>query len=373
MVVGVFLDSPRRPPLEMVRGWRDFGRVTAAAARHGIRVTIVQSAWEDGRTEIDGVPCHFVREASPFISVPRVGTIRRLPKRLFAQVQRFAPDVIHYEGLIHPRLAHALARRFPSTPMVAQDHGSKAPRGWRRHLWRWGFSGLDAVTFTAREQADPYHAAGILSPALPVYPVVEGSTPFTPGDQAAARATTGMDGDPCLLWVGNLDPNKDPLTVLEALARAPLPKARLHMFYRHAPLLSEVRDRIARLGLADRVVLRGGIGYPAIQECFRAADILVQASHDEGSGYGIIEALACGTPPLVTDIPSFRRITGDGAFGALVPVGDSAAMAAALRDWSPKERVELRRRARAHFERALSFDAIGGQLAQAYRSVRGSA
>ena len=64
-----------------------------------------------------------------------------------------------------------------------------------------------------------------------------------------------------------------------------------------------------------------------------------------------------------------RRITGDGEFGALVPVEDAVAFAAAIRDWSRRDGATLRRRAREHFERDLSFDAIGGQLRAAYEAV----
>jgi hypothetical protein len=90
----------------------------------------------------------------------------------------------------------------------------------------------------------------------------------------------------------------------------------------------------------------------------------VQASHAEGSGGALIDALACGTTPLVTDIPSFRKITGDGACGALFPVGNAAALAGAIREWGGRDWPTLRRRARAHFERALSFG-IGHQLCAA--------
>jgi glycosyltransferase involved in cell wall biosynthesis len=259
----------------------------------------------------------------------------------------------------------------PGVPILAQDHASKVPRNWRRWLWRWGFAPLAGVTFTARAQADPFKAVGIFRQDLPVFEVIEGSTPFVPGDQRAARAETGLDGDPCLLWVGNLDSNKDPLTVLDAMERATaIPNARLHMCYRHAPLLDAVRARAARPRLADRVIFHGEVGYPAIQDYFRAADFLVQASHVEGSGYGVIEALACATTPLVTDIPSFRTITGEGEVGALVPVGDVVALARALETWSLRDRSALRCHARAHFDRRLSFDAIAGQLMVAYDGVR---
>jgi glycosyltransferase involved in cell wall biosynthesis len=51
-------------------------------------------------------------------------------------------------------------------------------------------------------------------------------------------------------------------------------------------------------------------------------------------------------------------------------VDDAAALGAAIRDWSRRERATLRRRAREHFERALSFDAMGRQLRIVYDAVR---
>jgi len=371
VVVGVYLDPLRRVPRESQAGWRDFGRAAAAAGRQGARVTIVQAAWQDDASEIDGVACHFVREERPLLCLPGGRSLRRPPHRLFERIALLSPEVIHFDGLVLPQVLRGLARELPSVPILAQDHGTKVPRGWRRWYWRWGFAPLAGVTFTARAQAEAFKTTGILRRDLPVFEVIEGSSPFVPGDQTSARAATGLDGDPCLLWIGNLDSNKDPLMVLEAVERATaIPNARLHMCFRHAPLLDDVRARAASPRLAGRVVLHGEIGYPDIEAYLRAADFLVQASHVEGSGYSLIEALACATTPLVTDIPSFRRITGEGEFGALVPVGNASVLARALETWSLRDRAELRRRAREHFDRRLSFDAIGRQLLFAYEQTR---
>lgn len=373
VVVGVHLDPLGRPPDELLPTWRDFGRPAGAAARTGVRMTVTQAAWSDWDTEVDGVACHFVRErVRPIIRLPRGHRFLRRPRRLFDVVRGLNPDLVHFEGLIFPRQVRALGAALPGVPIVAQDHASRVPQGWRRLMHRWGFARLAGAMFTARAQADPFVAAGVLRRDLPIFDVVEGSSPFTPGDQATARAATGLTGDPCLLWVGNLDRNKDPLTVLEAvsLVLPELPDLRVWMCYRYAPLLEQVRARIANYaGLAARVHLLGEVPYPGIETYFQAADFLVQASHREGSGFGVIEALACGTTPLVTDIPSFRRITGAGAFGALVPTENPAALAGAIRDWSAGDRVEQRRRAREHFQRELSFDAIGRQLRRAYQEI----
>ena len=374
VVVGMHLDPLARPPDTLMAGWRNFGRTAAAAQRAGARVEIVQAAWEDAEREIEGVPCHFVHDGGSTVTgLPGGATLSRPPRRLLKRVAALSPDVIHFEGLLL-RGPRALATALPGVPILAQDHGTKCPRGWRRWWYRWGLAPLAGAAFTARSQAVPFLAAGLLRPGLPIFEVIEVSSAFRPGDQRAARSATGLDGDPCLFWAGNLDANKDPMTALAAVAQleSELPGLRLHMCFRNAPLLGAVRARIAAdPTLAARVRLLGEVSYAEIEMHYRAADFLIQASHAEGSGVALIDAFACGTTPLVTDIPSFRRITGEGEFGALAPVDDAVALAAAIRHWSRRDRAALRRRAREHFERALSFDAIGAQLRVAYNALRG--
>jgi glycosyltransferase involved in cell wall biosynthesis len=368
--VGMGLDPQGRRPDELLSVWRDFGRVEAAVALDpGVRVTIVHAAWADEQREVHGVPCHFVRERRPLLRLPAGRRLSFPPRRLYRQVAALAPDVIHFIGLGFPRQLRGLRRALPSVPIVAQDHATKPGGPLRNRYYGWGFAVLDAATFTARAQADALKRHGVLRDDLQVFEIVEGSTPFVPGDPSAARAATGISGDPALFWLGNLDANKDPLMVLDAVARAAaqLPALRLHLCFRHAPLLAAVRERVAHdPRLAERVVLLGEVPYPGTERYLQAADFLLQASHDEGASYGVIEALACGATPLLTDIPAFRRITEDGRFGALVPIGDAAALADAIVDWSRRDRTALRAQARRHFEQALSFEVIGRQLRDVY-------
>ena len=101
----------------------------------------------------------------------------------------------------------------------------------------------------------------------------------------------------------------------------------------------------------------------------RAADLFVLGSHREGSGYSLIEALACGLPPVVTDIPSFRSLTGRGAVGKLWACDDPLALCAAIRAVGARTDPETRAAVRAHFDRELSFDSLGRKLAAMYEDV----
>ena len=275
-------------------------------------------------------------------------------------------------GLVFPIETRYLALGASRVPILVQDHASRPPPRWRAPVYRFCFKSLAGVAFTARAQAEPFLERGILSPHIPVFEVLESSSRFSPGDREAARRVTGLRGDPCLLWVGRLDENKDPIAVLDALhlALPHLPDPHLWCCYTDAPLLDAVRARLARDSrLADRVHLLGRVPHERVQDLCRAADFFVLGSFREGSGYAVIEALACGTPPLVTDIPSFRRITGEGAVGALSPPGDAAAMARAWVAWSGRRGDALRRAARRHFERTLSFEVLGKQLRGVYETL----
>jgi glycosyltransferase involved in cell wall biosynthesis len=205
-----------------------------------------------------------------------------------------------------------------------------------------------------------------------LYEIPESSSRFTPADGDAARRSLSLTGDPLVLWVGHLDANKDPLTVLEGISAAArvLPQLELWCCFGAAPLMREVRNRIATDPvLRDRVHLMGQVPHQTIEQLMRAADLFVLGSHREGSGYALIEALACGLPPVVTAIPSFRSLTGSGAVGALWPCGDARKLCEAVVAMAQRPRAQTRVAVRAHFDKELSFDALGRKLRSMYEDL----
>jgi glycosyltransferase involved in cell wall biosynthesis len=117
------------------------------------------------------------------------------------------------------------------------------------------------------------------------------------------------------------------------------------------------------------VHLLGWTSHERIEQLMRAADIFVLGSHREGSGYSLIEALACGLPPVVTDIASFRSLTGAAAAGALWACGKADTLTTALLSVAAQPQGAARAAARRHFEKTLAFDALGRQLVAAYQEL----
>jgi glycosyltransferase involved in cell wall biosynthesis len=294
---------------------------------------------------------------------------------LAARVAAETPAVVHINGLGQPRLVSMCRDALPHARIVVQDHAGVAPPQGpspravlRRRLFASGLSKADAVFFTSADQATPWRAC--LGVAV-VVPVVEASTRMQRIDHDEARRHTGLAGNPLVLWTGRLDPNKDPMTAVDAFALLVerLPSARLAMIFgAGSPLEPAVRARVtASPRLAAAVTLVGRVPHDRMPSFFSAADLYVSASHSEGSGYALIEAIACGVWPVVSAIPSFVAIAG--SIGRTFTPGDAASCAAALADAAAVDRLVARRSALDHFARELSWDRLADRAMRAYREL----
>ena len=281
----------------------------------------------------------------------------------------FRPDIVHVNGLAFPRRTWVLRRWLPAVPIVVQDHASRfttrnASRIWRP-IRRQLLSVVDAFLFSTAEHAAACRDAGLIRAEQRVYDVMEASTTLRPLARDEARSASGVTGDPAVVWIGRLNANKDPLTVLDGFGRfaARRPGATLTMIFHDGDLVHAVRACVAASSvLRDRVRLAGDTPHDRIAAFLSAADLFVAGSHHEGSGYALMEAIACGATPVVTDIPAFRALTGH--VGQLWTPGDADACARAL------EAAQLdRARVVAHFERNLTWDCVGKKAVGIYEDV----
>jgi len=144
------------------------------------------------------------------------------------------------------------------------------------------------------------------------------------------------------LSVGRLVPQKNQALLIRAFARMAGPTDRL-VILGEGRLRQQLEALARRLGVADRVEMPGHVDQPA--GAFRAADVFVLSSDYEGLGVVVVEALAAGLPLVVTDCcVNMAELTGGGRFGRMVPVGDEAALADAMRGAAAMtvDRAEMR-------------------------------
>jgi glycosyltransferase involved in cell wall biosynthesis len=346
------------------RGWAD-----AVAEAGADAVAVIQRFGRDHRIRRGRVDHHFVADdvvaASTFW-----GT------RVVAVVQALDPDVVHVDGLVFPALVLHLRAALPRrTAIVVQDHGGIHARSplflsRRRRLWyAAGLRQADGALFTAREQAGPWQRARILGPTQRIYEVPESSTDLASAAVATA-AVSPLPGRPALLWVGRLNANKDPLTVLGGFEAAipTLPGAALTLVYGDDELLPDVRSKVESSALLrSRVHFRGRVDRDKLPALYSSADVFLLGSHHEGSGYALLEALSFGVTPIVTDIAPFRALTDGGRLGALFPIGNVRILAGAIESIGREDRGTRREAIRADFELRLGWSAVGRRALEVYR------
>lgn len=136
-------------------------------------------------------------------------------------------------------------------------------------------------------------------------------------------------GVPLLGNLAALVGHKDHATLLNAMPAVlrELPDLRL-VILGEGKLRPELEAQIARLSIGHRVML---LGYRKdAPRVLRALDVFVMSSKEEGLGTATVEALMCRKPLVATAGGGIPEIIRDGDTGLLVPVGDSAALAAAI-------------------------------------------
>ncbi len=137
------------------------------------------------------------------------------------------------------------------------------------------------------------------------------------------------DKRPLLIAVGRLSFQKDFGTLIDAVALLQKRRSVRLVILGEGDLRQELEAKIAQLDLTDSVSLPGFVSNP--YALIAQSDAFVLSSRWEGWPNALVEALACGAQVVSTDCESGpREILVDGQFGALVPIGDSPAMADAL-------------------------------------------
>jgi glycosyltransferase involved in cell wall biosynthesis len=177
-------------------------------------------------------------------------------------------------------------------------------------------------------------------------------------DPAVDAPVPRADRTADLVYMGSFMPYKNVDTLARAVAL--LPGHRLHLMSR-APAAD--RARLLALAGPGRLVLHDGATDEVYRAVLSTATALVTASHDEGFGIPLVEAMALGTPVVVSDIPVFREVGGPA--GAYVRPDDAAGFAAAVRALA--DDAEWERRSAAALARAADFD--GARSAQVLAEV----
>jgi glycosyltransferase involved in cell wall biosynthesis len=287
-----------------------------------------------------------------------------------------------------PDLAHGLAfvtplfSRVPAVVTVYDlsfvhypDRLPAARRWYLRLFARWSCRRARRVIAISQSTArDLVQTFGLpperLDVAVPG--VGEQFRPLPRADVQAFRARKGLP-DRFLLFVGTLEPRKNLPVLLRAYAQLPAPQRQevpLVLAGSRGWMDGAIDATIAAHELGGTVLRPGYLPADELPWWYNAAEWLVYPSVYEGFGLPVLEALACGTPALVSDVSSLPEAVGEG--GLCLPPEDVAAWAEALRRalGDPAWRAEASARGQAHAAR-FTWAQTAAQTVNSYRRALG--
>jgi len=263
--------------------------------------------------------------------------------RLRACFRAGRPDIIQ----THNTKSHFLLRLMPGAgraPWIAFHHGftnrDRKDRAYNR-LGKWALQGADQVIAVCGAFADDLRAAGVAEQRISVrHNFVLPFVAPAAAEVEALRARLGIPaGTRVMLAVGRLSSEKGHGDLLAALAillqSEPAADFRL-VIAGEGPERANLERQRRALGL-DAVVLMPG-QQAGVRPFYAMADLLVLASHSEGSPNVLLEAMSAGLPIVATHTGGIVEIASDGETAVIVQVRDPRGLADGIRRlWSGPE------------------------------------
>jgi glycosyltransferase involved in cell wall biosynthesis len=185
--------------------------------------------------------------------------------------------------------------------------------------------------------------------------------PAVAGERAALRAELGLGDGPVVLSPRSLMPVYNPRTIVDAWADVAAERPGVQLVIKHMGI---VREALGELPYPERVHVVGHVDYARMAAYYRVADVCVSIASSDSAPRSVYEAMACGAPCVLSDLPWVHEQIRDGREALIVPI-DRAAVAGAIRrllDDPGEIAVNAREFVERHHDAAMHMD----RLADAY-------
>ena len=297
--------------------------------------------------DVEGVHVH---------DLTRLTNIRKLRFVIWAwaarRLMRFLqPDILHAFQVTSAGWLGAASgfHPFVVTPM-GSDLNDLRRRPWLyRPLAGFVIGRADLITTDAAELRDKAVALGARPQRCREIQFGVDLDTYSPGP-TAVRQELGITAGPVILSPRGMRPAYNIEVIVRAIpgVRATFPDVLfiLRDLSTDFEYREKIKNLIEELGVAEAVRLVGNVPPERIADYYRAADVMVSVPVSDSTPVSLLEAMACGVPVIVSDLPALREWIVNGENGLLVPVGDAETLASTilrlLRDGDLRNRCRQR-------------------------------
>ena len=242
-------------------------------------------------------------------------------------------DLIHSHYWLSGRVGMELSKSW-NVPHVTTFHtlaktklqaraGEKEP-DLRVSVERRVMGSADAIIVSTAQERDDLARLYQTSPhKVRIIPAGVDLGLFRSLDKTQARKELGLSEKKVILYVGRIEPLKGLDILLNAIAMLEDTSDTRLLIVGGKPGLDKELDRLkslaSQLGIANFVTFTGALGQTELPKYYSAADVFVLPSYSESFGLVALEAMACGTPVVVSRVGGLKTFVKDGETGYLIP------------------------------------------------------
>ena len=255
----------------------------------------------------------------------------RMVPRLYRVMRAFQPAVIHtHSYVLRYTLPAGVAARAGAMVHTVHNQAAREVDLAGRLIHRAAFGRRVSAVAVGEQVRRSFREWYGAEPAATIPNGIDADAFRRPGARQQWRRENGFgEGDFLIASVARLEPQKNPLGLIEGFAQAFGDDARCRLLLAGGGSLREVARQLAtRRGVGERVHF---LGVRAdVAEMLAACDMFALSSLWEGSPLAVMEAMAAGLPVVATAVGGVPELVTDGETGQLGPAGEVRAFAAAL-------------------------------------------
>lgn len=250
-----------------------------------------------------------------FTAIPKIGgrlnpdmiarAVLPLAKKLHAEIgiDLIDAEFFYPDGPAAMKLSEALGIPFTIKARGADIHHWGKQPGCAEQIVEAADKAAGLLAVSGALKADMV-ALGMSADKIIIHYTGLDQSRFVPRDRSTEKAKLGISG-PLILSVGALIPRKGQDLLIAALPD--LPDATL-LLAGQGESQADYRALAERLRVSDRVHFMGGVPHDDLPALFAAADVMALVSSSEGLANAWVEALACGTPIVASDVGGIREL-----------------------------------------------------------------
>jgi glycosyltransferase involved in cell wall biosynthesis len=296
-----------------------------------------------------------------------------VPFSLNRYVKQLNPTVVMIHGFHFPLKLLLLRWQLGSGVKIVMQNHAEGPLGnYKKILQKVADRFVSAYFFTSLDQAKPWLKEMQIMDEKKIVEVMEVPSVFSPINRTEARAKTRVGDLKNYLWVGRLESNKDPITLVKAFAEFAKsnPTVHLYVVFQSSELIEEVKLILSKSDeAAKQITMIGKVEHEELLYWYNSVDFIISTSHYEGSGIAVCEGMSCGCIPILTDIASFRMMTADGTYGQLYKAGDVDDLMLALQKSFVMDIEAERKRVLKQYDENLSAKTIAKKMIETFRGL----